>query len=121
MIDNIAYIWVSTTNMQRAVEFYADVLGFKLLFKREDWSEFEIGGQRLALCKVNVLHPNRTSPGVSFIAQPIEQVMDTLSSQGVTFTEELQVYPYGKIVHFQDLDGNILGLYEPPPKNNESQ
>lgn len=116
MINKIAYHWVPTTDMDRAVEFYRDLLGFKLLFKREDWSEFDIGGQRLALCKVDTLHTNRTSPGISFMAQPIEPVMDTLSSKGVTFIEALKVYPYGKLVHFQDLDGNILGLYEPPPE-----
>ena len=120
MIDKIAYIWVPTTDMDRAVAFYKDVLGFKLLFKREDWSEFEIGGQRLALCKVDTLHPSKTSPGVSFMAQPIEQVIDTLSGKGVTFIEELKVYPYGKLIHFQDPDDNILGFYEPPPGNNAS-
>ncbi len=116
MINKIAYLWVPTTDMNRAVEFYKNLLGFKLLFKREDWSEFNIGGQRLALCKVDSLHPSRTSPGISFTAQPIEQVMQSLRAKGVTFIEELQVYPYGKLVHFQDPDGNVLGLYEPPPE-----
>jgi predicted enzyme related to lactoylglutathione lyase len=120
MIDKIAYTWYPTTDMDRAVEFYQGILGFKLLFKGEDWSEFEIDGQRLALCKVDTLHQGRTSPGVSFMAQPIEIIIDTLSSKGVTFIEELKVYPYGKLVHFQDPDGNILGLYEPPPKSNQS-
>jgi predicted enzyme related to lactoylglutathione lyase len=116
MINKIAYTWYPTTDMDRAVEFYKDLLGFKLLFKREDWSEFDVGGQRLALRKVDTVHLSRTSPGVSFIAQPIEQVIDTLSAKGVTFIEELKVYPYGKLVHFQDPDGNVLGLYEPPPE-----
>lgn len=116
MINKIAYHWVPTTDMDRAVEFYKDLLGFKLLFKRDDWSEFDIGGQRLALCKVDSLHQNRTSAGVSFMAQPIEQMIESLSGKGVPFIEKLQVYPYGKLVHFQDPDGNILGLYEPPPE-----
>jgi len=116
MINKIAYHWVPTTDMDRAVEFYKNLLGFKLLFTREDWSEFEIGGQRLALCKVDALHPSITSPGISFMAQPIEQVIESLSGKGVTFIEELKVYPYGKLIHFQDPDGNILGLYEPPAK-----
>jgi predicted enzyme related to lactoylglutathione lyase len=116
MIDTIAYLWVPTSDMNRAVEFYQNLLGFKLLFQREDWSEFEIGGQRLALCKVDALHPGGTAPGISFMARPIEQVIETLSGKGVTFIEDLKVYPYGKLVHFQDADGNILGLYEPPTK-----
>lgn len=120
MLKNIAYFWYPTTDMDRAVEFYQDLLGFKLLFKGEDWSEFDIAGQRLALCKVDTIHRGQTSPGVSFMAKPIEQVIDTLSRKGVTFVEELKIYPYGKLARFQDPDGNILGLYEPPPEKNGS-
>jgi len=119
MIDKIAYLWYPTTDMDRAVEFYNNVLGFKLLFKRRDWSEFDISGQRLALCKVDAIPHGKTSPGVSFTAQPIETVIDALSRKGVSFVGELQVYPYGKLVRFQDPDGNILGLYEPPQQQNE--
>jgi predicted enzyme related to lactoylglutathione lyase len=103
--------------MDRTVEFYRQVLGLKLLFQREDWSEFDIDGQRLAFCKVDAPPENNDSfrPGVSFLAQPIEQVIADLSQKGVQFTEELEVYPYGKLASFRDPDGNILGLYEPPP------
>jgi len=117
MIDKIAYLWYPTTDMNRAVEFYKNVLGFKLLFERQDWSEFDISGQRLALCKVDAIAHGKTlsEPGVSFMAKPIEKVIDALSRKGVSFAGELQVYPYGKLIRFQDPDGNILGLYEPPP------
>ena len=121
MIDKIAYIWYPTTNMDRAVIFYQDLLGFKLLFKGEEWSEFDIAGQRLALCRVDTIRSGQTSPGVSFMAKPIEQAIETLSRKGVSFVEELKVYPYGKLVRFQDPDGNILGLYEPPPAKNGSK
>ena len=120
MIDKIAYTWYPTTDMDRAVEFYKDSLGFKLLFKREDWSEFDIAGQRLALRKVDTIRRGKTIPGVSFMAQPIEQAIDTLSRNGVSFVEDLKVYPYGKLAYFQDPDGNILGLYEPPAAKKES-
>lgn len=117
MIQKIAYIWYQTTDMDRTVEFYHHVLGLKLLFKREDWSEFDADGQRLAFSKVDTLpqHNGSYLPGVSFLAQPIEQVIATLKQKGVQFPEELEVYPYGKLASFRDPDGNILGLYEPPP------
>ena len=116
MIQKIAYFWVPVTDMDRAVEFYHQLLGLKLLFKREDWSEFAIDNQRLALRKVDTLPAYKDSsvPGISFLAQPIEQVIDELSKKGVEFTEELKVYPYGKLAGFRDPDGNVLGLYEPP-------
>ncbi len=117
MSKKIAYIWYPTANMGRAVEFYQDLPGFRLLFQREDWSEFDIGGQRFALKKVDGLSTSQLSgtPGLSLLAQPIEETIDALTQKGVPFTGDLQQYPYGKIIHFQDPDGNILGLYEPPP------
>ncbi len=120
MLKKLAYIWYQTTDMDRTVEFYHQVLGLKLLFKREDWSEFDVDGQRLAFCKVDTLPENNAPfvPGVSFLAQPIEQVMAQLSEKGVQFTDELEVYPYGKLARFRDPDGNILGLYEPPPRKD---
>ncbi|GJL78086.1 MAG: hypothetical protein NPINA01_10750 [Nitrospinaceae bacterium] len=118
MIEKIAYIWYPTTDMDRAVEFYQDLLGLKLLFKEADWSEFLVSGQRLALCKVDEIVPRKSSPGagVSFTAQPIEQTIDALFQKGVTFLEGVKVYPYGKLAYFHDPDGNVLGLYEPPPR-----
>ena len=118
LIQKIAYFWVPITDMDRAVEFYHQLLGLKLLFKREDWSEFDIDGQRLALRKVDTLpeYNDSSVPGISLLAQPIEQVITTLKQKGVNFNEELRVYPYGKLASFRDPDGNILGLYEPPPK-----
>jgi len=115
MIQKFAYIWYPVTDMDRAVEFYNELLRLTLLFKREDWSEFEIGGQRLALRKVDnpLNHKDSKVPGVSFLAQPIEKIIADLSGKGVHFAEELKVYPYGKLASFMDPDGNILGLYEP--------
>ncbi len=120
MIQKIAYFWVPVTNMERAVEFYNQLLGFKLLFNREDWSEFDIDGQRLALRKVDTLpeHGESSVPGISFLAQPIEQAIATLEQRGVQFSGELEIYPYGKLARFRDPDGNVLGLYEPPPRSS---
>lgn len=120
MIDKTAFFWYPITDMDRAVEFYRDLLGFKPLFKGEDWSEFDVAGQRLALCKVDALDRGKTSPGVSFMARPIEQVIATLSGKGISFVESLKIYPYGKLAYFQDPDSNVLGLYEPPPAKNRS-
>ena len=117
MIQKIAYIWYPVTDMHRAIEFYHELLGLTLLFKGEDWSEFEIDGQRLALRKGATISGNKdfSVPGVSFMAQPIELVIAALSQKGVQFVDELKVYPYGKLATFLDPDGNRLGLYEPPP------
>lgn len=98
--------------MDRAVEFYQNVLGLKLLFKRQDWSEFEIDGQRIALHKTE----NKATGGavISFQAEPIEETIKNLKNRGVRFVGELQVFPYGKLASFLDPDDNLIGLYQPP-------
>jgi predicted enzyme related to lactoylglutathione lyase len=116
MLKQVAYTSYLVEDMDRAVQFYQNVLGFKLLFHREDWSEFDIGGQRLALQKVAVEAEEKSHGGavVSFFTESIEREIRNLKDRGVEFAGELEVYSYGKIAWFRDTEGNTLGLYEPP-------
>lgn len=118
MIKKIAFSYYTVLDMDRSVKFYQNILGLKLLFKRDDWSEFEIEGQRIALHKT----AGEIATGgavISFHAEPIEAVIKTFKNLGVCFVDELREYPYGKLASFQDPDGNILGLYQPPVGSNE--
>jgi len=120
LFHKIAFTHYATKNLERAVEFYRDVLGLKLLLQTEDWAEFDIGGQRFA---VHQLKPSETFQRVnlavvSLQTNPIENAIETLKNKGVRFVQELQILPHGKIATFQDLDGNLLGLYEPPSEKN---
>ena len=116
MLKKIAFSSYPVLNMDRAVEFYQKVLGFQLLFQRKDWAEFDIDGQRLALQKVQAIAPPNLAGGaiISFKSNSIETDIHSLKSQNVAFIGNIQEYPYGKIAYFKDLDGNILGLYQPP-------
>ncbi len=116
LIEKIAFTHYATKNLERAVEFYRDVLGLNLLLQTEEWAEFDIGGQRFA---VHQLKPSETfqavNPAVvSLQAHPIEKAIETLKNKGVRFVQELQTRPHGKMATFEDSDGNLLGLYEPP-------
>ena len=51
MQAKIAFISYPVSNLDKAVKFYQKVLGKEPLFHREDWAEFELGGQKLALQK----------------------------------------------------------------------
>lgn len=119
MFSKIAYFYYHVTDMDRAVEFYQNKLGLELLFQREDWSEFRVGEQRLALHTIreNPAPPSRGGAGISLEVDGIEQVITTLKERGVKFHEELQVFHYGKLASFFDPDGNVIGLYDPPKKS----
>ncbi|MFQ5672671.1 MAG: VOC family protein [Nitrospinales bacterium] len=114
MFQKIAYTCYPVRDMARAVDFYRDVLGLKPLFTGDEWSEFEIGGQRLALRKM--ASPASTVAAVSLEATPIEHAVEKLKSRGVRIARDVQVFPYGKLASFLDSEGNLVGLYEPPAK-----
>ena len=117
MIKDIAFSYYCVENMNRAVQFYEKTLGLTALFIGEEWSEFSIQERRIALYKTNKPISKRGGAVISLLAKPIEKVIDRLKSEGVHFVKELQTLPYGKLAEFLDSEGNILGLYEPPPKN----
>ena len=120
MINKIAFSHYCATDMERSVDFYQNILGLTLLFKRDDWSEFSIGGQRLAIRKVeNLDMPLKTGGAViSFETTSIESLVAFMKGKGVRFAEEVQSYSYGKLASFFDPDENLLGLYEPPKEKD---
>jgi len=122
MFDKIAFVHYETENLDRALEFYKDVLGLTLRVQNEEWIEFDVGGQRLALRKVDTLTrqpeaPHPTGAMVWLEARPIEQAIAHLKKNNVKFINSLDIFPYGKTATFADPDGNSIGLYEPPEKN----
>jgi catechol 2,3-dioxygenase-like lactoylglutathione lyase family enzyme len=122
MFEKIAFIHYPTQNLDRALEFYRDVLGLKLLVQTEEWVEFEVGDQRLALRLVDPwtasTEPLNTNSAMIWLeAHPIEKAISNLINNKVQFINELREFSYGKTATFKDPDGNLIGLYEPPEKN----
>ncbi len=113
---NIAFVSYSVTDLNRAVRFYQKVLGIEPLILREDWAEFKLDGQRLALQKVKTVQSENSGATIYFIANPFEDCVDRLQTLGVTVFGSPEVHSYGKLARFKDPDGNIFGLYEPPIK-----
>ncbi len=110
----IAFISYPVSNLDKAVEFYQKVLGKEPLFHREDWAEFELGGQKLALQQSS--SPGGFGATVYFLARPIEGFIFRLKELDAMLDGNIEIHSYGKLARFRDPDGNILGLYEPPDK-----
>ncbi|MCF8724279.1 putative enzyme related to lactoylglutathione lyase [Nitrospina gracilis] len=111
----IAFVHYGTVDLDRAVAFYQNVLGMKLLFKLDDWAEFDLNGQRLALRRVDRWEPEANAGAMVHLeARPIELVVEVLKNKGVAIVHEIEEHPYGKMATFLDPDGNRIGLYQPP-------
>jgi predicted enzyme related to lactoylglutathione lyase len=132
MQAKIAFISYPVKNLDRAMKFYQKVLGKKPLFHREDWAEFELGGQRLALQKVpcpaktDLVGADLTGTGfagtgavVYFLARPIEGFVFRLNELDTAMIGNIEIHSFGKLARFKDPDGNVLGLYEPPNKKKD--
>lgn len=121
MFEKIAFIHYCTQDLDRALKFYRDVLGLKLLLQNKEWVEFDIGGQRLALRRVdpqakNIEAPSTKSAMIWLETHSIEKTITQLKENNILFFNDLEVLSYGKTATFQDPDGNPIGLYEPPGK-----
>lgn len=121
MFQKIAFIHYCTQNLEQALKFYRDILGLELLVQNAEWVEFKVGDQRLALRQVNPMpqkpdgqHPN--SAMIWLETRPIEKTIAFLNENKVHVINKLEIFSYGKTAIFEDPDGNLIGLYEPPSK-----
>jgi predicted enzyme related to lactoylglutathione lyase len=123
MINKIGFISYNVSNLQQSINFYQNLLGFKLILSHDRWAEFNISGQRFAIHEINNSRIKNEQPGsiVYFEANPIETIVKNLQDKGVKLIGKVEVFPYGKLILFLDPDKNSLGLYEPLVKNKNSK
>jgi catechol 2,3-dioxygenase-like lactoylglutathione lyase family enzyme len=109
---DLVFYWV--TDMERAVSFYRDVLGLKLL--RRDgttWAEFDAGGRRLALHSAGDGQPARPGGASAvFAVGDLSRAKADLSARGVRFEHEGDVEGYARFASFLDPEGNPVQLIE---------
>ena len=113
-IDNFVH---PVRNLEKAVEFYRDVLRLDLHFvaREAGWAEFDVGGVTLALREVKSgFLPSQSS--ICFLVTDLEEEVKSLKEKGVQFPEGIMEIPggQGRCIWFQDPDGNRLDFYEPP-------
>lgn len=111
--------FLPTTDTERAISFFRDILGLNVVNKDEFAVVFEQGGVRLRVTKVEALQPYPFTV-LGWQVKGIEQIMTALVKKGVRFErydfltqDELGIWtaPGGiKVGWFKDPDGNLLSL-----------
>jgi catechol 2,3-dioxygenase-like lactoylglutathione lyase family enzyme len=110
-LDHV-YYWVA--DMDRAVAFYRDTLGLRLV--RQDgpsWAAFDVGGRTLALH--GAVDGRALDPGGATAVLDVDDLdvaQAILAGRGVTFDHEGDVTGYARFASFRDPDGNTLQLIE---------
>ncbi len=122
----ITDICLLVEDIQRAVDFYTKVLGFRLRRRAEGFADFHSEGVTLAAWEID--HINRHC-GVSNVRAPrmahkacvavrlgtpadIDAMHARLTSQGVTFVSPPSDYPWNaRCAYFADPDDNVWEIY----------
>jgi catechol 2,3-dioxygenase-like lactoylglutathione lyase family enzyme len=117
MIRGIKFASIPVTDQNRALAFYTEKLGFRLLTDqpfndKQRWIELGITGAETRI--VLFQFDNGLQPGgqmnVTFWADDVEVAARELRSNGVEFVKEPQKAGWGTAAVFADLDGNRFVL-----------
>jgi predicted enzyme related to lactoylglutathione lyase len=111
-LDHV-YYW--TSDMERAVRFYRDVVGLALLRREGDrWALFDAAGPRFALHGLMEGHAVSSGGATAvFAVDDLDKARLVLEQRGVRFHERVgEVSGYARFASFSDPDGNTVQVIE---------
>lgn len=120
MITGVQDIYYSVTQPRRAIQFYTEVLGMKLIEESEYWIALDCFGTRIGLHPEENPIPRvpRDSHGaqagatLTLRSNHITEDRKRIESFGCKILSE-DNQPWGHMLVFEDPDGNVLKLMNP--------
>jgi catechol 2,3-dioxygenase-like lactoylglutathione lyase family enzyme len=111
---------IYVSDMERAVTFYTETLGLKLLEREDDdWASIDAGDGLVLGLQPTAGNGERAggsgSMSIGFnVIEPLEEVVAKLEDRGVRFRGPIQSQPEApiRLAFFGDPDGNALYLCE---------
>ena len=116
MITHVKFVSIPTSDQDRALAFYTERLGFKVLtdqpFGPQRWIELRIGSSDTRFVLFTTADGPR--PGSSFAGalacDNVERTYDELTARGVEFVSPPKKEPWGTFAVMKDPDGNQFVL-----------
>lgn len=102
-------------DLKASMDWYQNVLGFKLLYHVEEiaWCELSSSVAKVNIGLSQVENPTAGGPTPTFGVKDIDHARAQLESKGVRFDGETQEYPgMVRLATFFDPDGNSLMLFQ---------
>jgi predicted enzyme related to lactoylglutathione lyase len=115
MLGPLDHVYYWTSDMDRAVKFYQEVLGLRLRFREGSrWAEFEVGPVRLALHGVPEGRGIEPGGGTAVFRVPdLDAARAGLEARGAAFDEHVgEVEGFARFASLRDPDGNVLQIIE---------
>lgn len=107
-------------DIENAIEFYTNKLGFDIDFRYEDFyagiikDGYSIHLKMRETSKIEETKSSRNKEDIdiAFSVDNIESLYEELSNKSVNITQPLRQMPYGKEFYVSDPDGNMLAFLE---------
>ena len=123
MITHLKFVGIPTRDQDRAVAFYTEKLGFKVVTDQpmgptQRWIELRIGASE---SRVVLFTPEGHEARIgtffngSFACDNVEKTYEELTARGVEFSEPPNQMPYGIDSGFRDPSGNSIRLTQLNP------
>ena len=114
-LEKIAQIALTTQNLAKAVAFYRDTLGLKLMFEVSGMAFFDIGGTRLMIGEAKLDGALQNNTYIYFDAGEWQETENALTERGLKFDRPAEVVQRAEgkehaIRFFKDPDGNALAI-----------
>lgn len=112
MLLRIWDITLSVSNLERAVDFYENILGLSIKYYfPENYAGLDCGGIEIGLTTGVSPQSSEGIPCVNFLVKDCDALVRSLHEQGVHFIKETQDAAWGgRIARFMDPDGNLLQI-----------
>jgi predicted enzyme related to lactoylglutathione lyase len=116
VITHVKFISIPTRDQDRALAFYTEKLGFKVLTDQpfddtQRWIELRIGASdtRVVLFRMSDHSPGEPFHG-ALACDNVERTYQELRSRGVEFVAPPTKEPWGTFAIMKDVDGNEFVL-----------
>jgi len=114
-ISRLGQVQIGTQDVERAADFYENVLGLKLLFKAPPGLAFFDCGVRLMLDRPEKPEFNHPSSILYFAVPDIQAAHARMKEKGVKFEDEPHMIARMPdhdlwMTFFRDSEGNLMGL-----------
>jgi catechol 2,3-dioxygenase-like lactoylglutathione lyase family enzyme len=117
MIKGVKFVSIPVANQDRALTFYTEILGFRLLTDqpfsdKQRWLELGIPGAdtRVVLFQFGDTMQPGGPLNLALWSDDVEATARELKSRGVEFVLEPKRMPSGTVSAFKDIDGNQIML-----------
>ncbi len=116
----VSHVWLYSKSTEKSIQFYRDILGFRVVSSFPDGALLNGGGVLLGIHREE--GDRKGVPGgtlIVFQTNDIERSYKELQQKGVSFLKpNVESDFFGQVADFKDPDGHLLEIWQPPPKNS---